>query len=95
MSKLILVPMMVLCLAGCPGMTKQDKVAVACDGVASAAQAVAAAAQAGRVTQAQLDDARRLYHTTDKFCEPVIKDISPMDFAELLTVTADLIKRGE
>lgn len=84
-----------LALGGCAGLTKKDNVAVACEAVASAGEAVAAAANAGRINQAQLEDARRLYHTTDKFCEPVVDKISPMDFAELLSVGAELARRAK
>lgn len=82
-------------LTACAGMNTKEKVAVACEGVASAGSALVEARQAGRITAAQLKDAQALYHTTDKFCEPVVSTISPMDFVELTSTTAELIKRAK
>lgn len=77
---------------GCAtGLPEKDRIALACNDVASAGDAIAAAAEGGLVTKADAAKARDLYHSTDKFCEPIADHLSPADYAMLASTAAKLV----
>ncbi len=69
------------CVSGL--QTQHQKIGVACADVQAAGEAIANAADAGLVTPAQAAKAAKLYHQTDKYCEPVAQQLPAADYANL------------
>lgn len=82
---------------GCAGLqTQHQKIGAACETAASALEAVTAAKIAGKATQAQLQDAIRVYEPTQQFCQPVAESLSSVDYAALIRAAATLtVKKKE
>lgn len=77
------------CVSGL--QTQHQKIGVACADVQAAGEAIATAGDAGLITPAQAAKAAKLYHQTDKYCEPVAQSLPDADYAKLLSIVADLL----
>lgn len=91
MKELLIALALAVALAACAGLSSKDQVAVACKDVQLAGDAIADAAERGQVSKADAAKARDLYHSTDKFCEPVADKLSASDYATLAAAAASLV----
>lgn len=77
------------CVSGL--QTQHQKIGVACADVQAAGEAIATAADHGLVSVEDAGKAATLYHSTDKFCQPVASSLSPADYGTLLSAAASLV----
>lgn len=77
------------CVSGL--QTQKQKIGVACAEVQAAGEAIATAADHGLISVADAGKAATLYHSTDKFCQPVAERLTPADYASLLSTAASLV----
>lgn len=70
--------------------SQHQKIGAACNASAAAAEAIADATDAGLMSKADAKRAADLYHSTDRFCEPVADSLTPQDYAALLSAAASL-----
>lgn len=79
------------CATGGQPLTMKQKIGFACADVQAAGEAIATAADHGFISQADAGKAATLYHSTDRFCEPVVETLTPADYAALLSTAASLL----
>lgn len=94
MKKLLFVCMLVL--AGCQGFNTKQKIATSCISASAALDTLVAGKQAGKVSNADLANAVRLYETAVvPVCVPVAENMSAVQKAALAAALAELTRRAE
>lgn len=79
------------CATGGQPLTMKQKIGFACADVQAAGETIANGADHGFISQADAGKAATLYHSTDRFCEPVVSTLSAADYASLLSTAAALL----